>query len=160
MSETTVTNAVTPTIMPSSVSPERSLCAQIAAAATLRISISFTGSYYEYPKDLVTLCTLYFVLCASCFIWLFQILDVHRTSKYRSTKYRAQCTKYSYSYLRDSIGSNRAAFHAGHKPKTIPTAAEMPTPIPIAQAGTYAGSGEYLLVKKLASSPTARPKRP
>jgi hypothetical protein len=43
MSETTVTNAVTPTIMPSKVSADRSLCAQIAAMATFSISISFTG---------------------------------------------------------------------------------------------------------------------
>ena len=41
-----------------------------------------------------------------------------------------------YSYLNDSIGSNRAAFHAGHNPKMIPILAEMPTPTPIAHAGT------------------------
>src|SRR5215510_1700625 len=94
MSETTVTNAVTPTIMPSSVSPERSLCAQIAAAATLRISISFTGSYYEYPKDLVTVCTSYFVLCASCFIWSFRFLMciVLQNIEAQSTKHNVPST--------------------------------------------------------------------
>src|ERR1051326_613465 len=46
MSETTVTTAVTPTIIPSSVSAERSLCAQIAAAATFRISNNFTEIDY------------------------------------------------------------------------------------------------------------------
>src|ERR1041385_4048045 len=43
ISETTVTNAVTPTIMPSRVKAERSLCAQIAPIATFKISRSFTG---------------------------------------------------------------------------------------------------------------------
>src|SRR5215510_3400388 len=47
ISETTVTNAVTPTIMPSKVSAERSLCAQMAATATFRISMSFTGLYTQ-----------------------------------------------------------------------------------------------------------------
>src|SRR6185503_8756300 len=42
MSETTVTNAVTPTIIPKRVRAERSLCAQIAARATFKISMSFT----------------------------------------------------------------------------------------------------------------------
>ncbi len=40
--ETTVTKAVTPTIIPSRVSADLSLCAQIAATATFRISKSFT----------------------------------------------------------------------------------------------------------------------
>src|ERR1043166_6486377 len=38
MSETTTTKAVTPTIMPSKVSAERSLCAQIAATASFRVT--------------------------------------------------------------------------------------------------------------------------
>src|SRR5689334_6351129 len=42
MSETTTTKAVTPTIMPSKVNAERSLCAQIAATASLRVSMNFT----------------------------------------------------------------------------------------------------------------------
>ena len=42
----------------------------------------------------------------------------------------------NYSHLSDSIGSRLAAFHAGHKPKIIPTPAEMPIPTPMAQGGT------------------------
>src|SRR5258708_30982245 len=66
----------------------------------------------------------------------------------------------SHSYLNDSIGSSRAAFQAGHNPKTIPTAAEIPTPTPIAHAGTNAGRGEYLFIKMLANSPTISPTSP
>src|SRR5437763_12229130 len=77
--------------------------------------------------------------------------DISTTRKKRPTPY---------SYLNDSIGSRRAAFHAGHNPKMIPTAAEMPTPMPMAHAGTYAGNGEYLFVRKLANSPTPRPSNP
>jgi hypothetical protein len=40
--------------MPSSVRAERSLCAQIAATATFKISISFTVSLYGGKRDLVT----------------------------------------------------------------------------------------------------------
>src|SRR5438034_5620300 len=39
--------------MPSSVSAERNLCAQIAATATFRISSSFTCCYYGQPTILV-----------------------------------------------------------------------------------------------------------
>src|SRR5215211_4433655 len=42
MTETTTTTAVTPIIMPSSVSTERSLCAQMAESASFNVSISFT----------------------------------------------------------------------------------------------------------------------
>src|SRR5437016_4372005 len=73
---------------------------------------------------------------------------------------RHKACPYSYSHLSDSIGSMRAAFHAGHNPNTIPTAAEMPMPTPIAHGGTYAGKGEYLFVKKLNSSPMPSPIRP
>src|SRR5215213_1814910 len=66
----------------------------------------------------------------------------------------------AYSQRRASIGFKRAAFHAGHRPNTIPTAAEIPTPIPMAHSGTYAGSGEYLFINRLAISPTARPAKP
>src|ERR1041385_1293680 len=95
--------------MPSSVKAEGSLCAQIAAIASLRVSINFTVNY---------------------------------------------------SQRRASIGFKRAAFHAGHKPNTIPTAAEIPTPTAIAHKGTYAGKGEYSFIKKLAISPTANPANP
>src|SRR6266496_5585560 len=42
ISETTTTKAVTPMIMPKRVNAERSLCAQIAAIASLRVSTNFT----------------------------------------------------------------------------------------------------------------------
>src|SRR6266436_7841007 len=113
MSETTVTKAVTPTIMPSRVRAERSLCAQIAATATFSTSIRFIATSTNDER-----------------VWLLN---------WRLCRNR-------YSYLNDSIGSSRAAFHAGHNPKTIPTAAEMPTPTPIAHAGTNAGKGEYLFI--------------
>src|SRR6266511_3456134 len=62
-----------------------------------------------------------------------------------------------YSQRSASMGSSRAAFHAGHRPNTMPTAAEMPTPTAIAQIGTYAGNGEYLLIRKASNSPMASP---
>src|SRR5882762_10913518 len=65
-----------------------------------------------------------------------------------------------YSQRKASIGSSRAAFHAGHKPKTIPTAAEIPTPAPIAHKGTKAGSGEYLFTMNESNSPTPSPTSP
>src|SRR6185295_18735971 len=51
MSETTTTKAVTPTIMPSNVSAERSLCAQIAATASLRVSMNFTSPHYAFSHE-------------------------------------------------------------------------------------------------------------
>ena len=70
-----------------------------------------------------------------------------RSQKKRKNKRKAVAAAYSgfriltpdfcsYSYLSASIGSRRAAFHAGHKPKMIPTAAEMPMPTPMAHSGT------------------------
>src|SRR5258705_11050882 len=43
INETTTTKAVTPTIMPRRVSADRSLWAQIAAIASLRVSMNFTA---------------------------------------------------------------------------------------------------------------------
>src|SRR5829696_401044 len=60
MSDTTTTKAVTPTIMPSSVNAERSLCAQIAATASFRVSMNFTAldhyaiSHKEAQKIIAT----------------------------------------------------------------------------------------------------------
>ena len=42
----------------------------------------------------------------------------------------------------------------------IPTAAEIPTPTPMAHKGTYAGNGEYLFTIKLNASPTANTVKP
>lgn len=42
----------------------------------------------------------------------------------------------SYSYLSDSIGSNRAAFHAGHSPKIMP----MPTLAKKPAIGAHSGT--------------------
>src|SRR5258705_4765805 len=41
-----------------------------------------------------------------------------------------------YSQRNASMGFRRAAFQAGHRPNTMPTAAEIPTPIPMAHRGT------------------------
>jgi hypothetical protein len=47
MSETTTTTAATPMIIPKSVSAERSLCAQMAAAASFNVSMNFmVRGYY------------------------------------------------------------------------------------------------------------------
>src|SRR5216684_4295179 len=123
--------------MPSRVSAERNLCAQIAATATFNTSKRFTcsitddeGVWLPIPER----------LCqkpdrqGGLFPMSVPSLTV------------GLLTRQAYSYLNDSIGSSRAAFQAGHSPKTIPTAAEMPTPTPIAQAGTNAGRGEYLFM--------------
>src|SRR4029453_5360766 len=83
-------------------------------------------------------------------------LDANRLNRQSAIDNR----QWLYSQRRASIGSRRAAFHAGHKPNTIPTAAEIPTPMPIAQSGTYAGIGEYLYINRLASSPNANPAKP
>src|ERR1051325_2547861 len=76
------------------------------------------------------------------------------------TKRRQAVGLQNYSHRRASMGLRRAAFHAGHNPNTIPTAAEIPTPTAIAHNGTYAGRGEYLFINKLATSPTANPAKP
>src|ERR671928_71149 len=57
MSETTMTTAATPIIIPKSVSAERSLCAQMAAAASFSVSMNFMLRVYyglaaEVPQSL------------------------------------------------------------------------------------------------------------
>ena len=42
----------------------------------------------------------------------------------------------AHSQRRASMGFSRAAFHAGQRPKMMPTAAEMPTPTAMAHKGT------------------------
>src|SRR4051812_23455433 len=49
---------------------------------------------------------------------------------------RHKACPYNYSYLSDSIGSRRAAFHAGHNPKTMP----MPTLAKKPAAGAHSGT--------------------
>src|SRR6185369_1140601 len=113
MRETTTTKAVTPTIMPSSVSAERSLCAQIADTASFRVSINFTALLKHKKvggQDLQDVAGYHEKSCKSC--------------------------PTTHSHLKASIGFKRAAFQAGHSPKMIPTAAEMPTPTPMAHKGT------------------------
>src|SRR5436190_8434437 len=58
----------------------------------------------------------------------------YRTSAKAHSPRRLQL--FSYSQRSASIGFKRAAFQAGQRPKTIPTAAEIPIPTPMAHSGT------------------------
>src|SRR5205807_807803 len=64
----------------------------------------------------------------------------------------------SYSYLNDSIGSSRAAFHAGHSPKIMPIPTLAKNPAAGAHNGTY--EGMISLTTNEPSQPIANPIKP
>src|SRR5438132_9562827 len=63
-----------------------------------------------------------------------------------------------YSYLSDSIGSRRAAFHAGNSPKTMPMPTLATKPAIGAQSGTYDGIISF--TSRVRSQPIANPTIP